>query len=106
MKSNALKKPEISRTQIEQLESMREAMDSMKKRYELLENAVKAGEQEIIYAIESGAGSPTGYDLQIRQIERRFPSWKAHYASLAGGDAAERVLAATPATIYKTLVVK
>ena len=106
MKSNAARNIQITEFQIQELLAQRESLDALKKRYELLENSVRATEQEIIVLVESGAEIRTSYDLQIRKSERRFPSWKAHFAEVAGAEAAERVLNETTPTIYKTLVVK
>lgn len=102
----ALKRSIVTRTQIQSLLAMRESLDAMKKRYDLLENSVKATEQEIIAQIESGIEVDSDYDLQIRTSERRYPAWKSYFVEVAGAAAAERVLAETLPTIYKTLIVK
>lgn len=48
--SNAvLKKPVLTRTQIQALEVMRESLEAIKKRCQLLEDGVKAAEAEIIH---------------------------------------------------------
>lgn len=106
MKSNAARKLVVGHEQIQNLLVMRESLDALKKRYELLENSVRATEQEIIALIESGTNIECAFDLQIRTTERRYPSWKSYFVEAAGAEAAERVLAATAPTIYKTLVVK
>ena len=103
--SNALRKPIIAPIQIENLLAMRESLDSLKKRYQLLEDSVKATEQEIIEQIEQGAEIAGRYVLQIRATERRFPSWKNYFVEVAGCEAAERILLNTIPTVYKNLII-
>jgi len=112
MKSNTavLKKPVISQQQIEALLVQRETLDSFKKRYELLENSVKATEQELIRLLEAGADVNADYELKIRSTERRFPHWKEHYAILANqvpsAPGTDEILANTSPSVSKVLVVK
>jgi hypothetical protein len=102
----ALKKMVITDTEIQSILAMRESLDSMKKRYELLEDSVIASEQDVIAKLEAGAEVLTDKELIVRTLERRYPSWKSYYVELAGAEAAERVLAETTPTIYKALIVK
>src|SRR5690349_19647825 len=110
MKSNALKKPVINNEQVESLLAMRESLDALKKRYELLENAVKGSEQELISLLESGAEIHSDHELMVRATERRYPHWKEAYATLSiqvpGAPNTEEVLANTVPTISKVLVIK
>ncbi len=102
----ALKKSDITDVQIQNLLAMRETLDAIKKRYELLQDSVKATEQEIMSLLESGAEVLSSQVVQIRTREARYPSWKSHYVEIAGADAAELVLNATTPTVFKTLVIK
>ena len=101
----ALSKPVLTGTQIQALEVMRESLVAIKKRYQLLEDSVKAAEADIIHALERGASAPAGLVLRIRVTERKYPSWKSHFAEVAGAEAAERVLADTSPTVHKSLVI-
>lgn len=105
MKTNALLKSAITSQEVESLIAMRVSLEGLKKRYRLLEDSVKTAELNIISRIESGTDLPERFFLQIKIIERRYPHWKAHFAELAGRNAAEEVLRQTPATITKTLVI-
>lgn len=104
--NNARKRQQISSTEIEALIARREALDGLKKRYELMEVSVRATEADLIKAIQSDADVPNGYDLQIRTTERKYPSWKSHFAAICGAEATARVLDETAPTVYKTLIVK
>ena len=101
-----LKQASVSNLEIEELIVKRETYLSFKKRFELLENDVKTIEQELIKRIESGADINSSHEIDIRASERRYPSWKTHFAAVAGADEATRVLRETIPTIRKTLVVK
>jgi hypothetical protein len=84
MKSKAaLRKQSIGYEKVQSLLAMRESLDALKRRYDLLESCVKATEREIIDLLESGTEVSCRYELQIRSIERRYPHWKELCALLA-----------------------
>lgn len=109
-RSNAGRIPAISHEKIHGLLAMRESLAAIKRRYEMLEDSVKATEAELIEGIESGCAFPPGIDLQIRTIERRYPHWKAAYAAVAaqvpGAKSVDVVLSETLPTLCKSLIVK
>ncbi len=108
--SNTALKLVVTDTQVQGLLAMRESLDSLKKRYELLENSVKAQEQEIIALVEAGATVNSSHELRIRATERRYPHWKESYAVVAAqlpsAPTTEEVLANTIPLVSKTLIIK
>jgi hypothetical protein len=68
--TTALKNRVINQQQVQALLVQREALDAIKKRYELLENSVRATEQDIIRQLEAGARAQCGHELSIRTVER------------------------------------
>ena len=104
--SSALKQPVVTNNEVLSLLAQREALESLKVRVERLSESVQAIETSIIARIEDGALVDSEHSLLVREVARRYPHWKSHFAALAGTEAAERVLADTAPTITKSLVVK
>lgn len=104
--NTARKHQQISPIEIEALVARRDALDGLKKRYDHMEASVRATEADLIEALRLGADVPQGYDLQVRTTERKYPSWKSHFAAVCGAEATARVLGETTPTIYKILIVK
>ncbi len=102
----ALKQPIVTNNEVLNLIAQREALESLKARMERLSESVKAIEASMIAKIEDGAFVDSEHSLLVKEFVRRYPHWKSHYASLAGAEAAERVLAETTPTITKSLVVR
>lgn len=96
-----------SPTDLEQLIAMRETQRSLKDRLELMDKAISEIEGRIIAQIDSGADfSRFGYSIAIQESSRRFPAWKEHFIGRLGKAEADAVLEATPATIYRKLVIR
>lgn len=104
--SSALKQPIVTNIEILSLIAQREALESLKARMERLAESVRSIENGIIAKIEDGGHIDSEHGLQIKEIARRYPSWKNHFAALAGAEAADRVLAEMAPTITKSLVIK
>lgn len=99
--------PTVEKSEIEKVLALRESRKALADRLQLIEAALSESENEIIAQIDAGADlSQTGYAISINESERRFPRWKEEFISIAGKPAADRVLEATPATVYRRLVVK
>jgi len=107
-KAAALKKIEntITRQEVEALEAMRDAYEGLKRRLELLDRQIKTSESSIIQRLDDGVASESGMDLSIHEVTRRYPSWKSHFVAATSAEAAEKVLAETPPTITRSLVVR
>jgi hypothetical protein len=104
--NTARKLQQISSTEIEAFIARRDALDGLRKRYDLMEASVRATEAGLIEAFQSGADIPHGYDVQVRTTEWKYPSWKSHFASICGAEGTARVLSETAPTVYKSLIVK
>lgn len=95
----------VSQAEIEKLLAMREAKAHLKKRLELMAESISELEESLLDKIEGGA-APQGYELSIRQSEKRFPKWKEEFINVAGKAEADAVLEATDPKIYKSLIIK
>lgn len=108
--SSALKRKFITNLQIEDFLARKTSLDSLKKRFELLEASVKTAEKEIIELIEAGAEVPPEYQIRIRNLERKYPHWKSYYASLQAqvpsAPTVEDLLKDTVPTVLKRLLIK
>lgn len=102
-----MKKPEISPSQIRSLEQIRVELRSMKKLVESLETLEAEAEQKIIAQLDAGAEPAVGgVALAIKTTERRYPHWRKLFEKHAGRALAVKILATTPATIYRALVIR
>lgn len=102
----ALRQPIITNNEVLNLLAQREALDSLKARMARLSESVQAIEASMITRIEDRAFVDSEHSLLVKEVARRYPHWKSHFAALAGAEATERVLADTAPTITKSLVVK
>ncbi len=102
----ARKTASISEEMLESLLAQRQTRDSLRKRLEMLDAAIESSESEVISLLESGATQPAGYEIEVKVTERRYPSWKSHFAEIAGAEETERVLRETIPTITKSLIVR
>ncbi len=107
-KAAALKMIEntITRQEVEALEAMRDAYEGLKRRLDLLDRQIETSESSIIQRLDEGAASESGMDLSIHEVARRYPSWKSHFVAATSAEAAEKVLAETPPTITRSLIVR
>lgn len=97
----------VEKVKVEQILAMRETRKALQERLELVEKALSTAEDEIIGLIELGADvASAGYALSVNESQRRYPAWKEHFISFMGKAKADDILEATPATIYKKLVIK
>ena len=84
---------------------LRESKSLLKKRLAELDENLEQAEFDVIKRIEDGAPVHTTHQLNVRETQRHFPSWKDAFISVAGINAAARVLANTKPQIYKSLVI-
>lgn len=97
----------VEKSQIEQILALRESRKALADRLELIEKSLSEAETQIIFAIDSGANvANAGYAVSISETERRYPKWKEEFISVAGKAAADKVLEATPANVYRKLIIK
>lgn len=96
----------VNSEEIFDLTLKREALTALKRRYEEMEDIVKASEQALIAKVDQGAEIPHGFNLVISQKEIRHVSWKTELAALVGADAVTAVLLRTKPTVYRHLIIK
>lgn len=96
----------ITRQEVEALEAMRDAYEGLKRRLDLLGHQIETSESSIIQRLDHGVASESGMDLSIHEVARRYPSWKSHFVAATSAEAAEKVLAETPPTITRSLIVR
>lgn len=107
MKSNAVTKPVITATEVNEFLAMKESIAALKRRIELLTKSVNQTEENLIAKIDLGANAAAcGFLLSVRDSEKRFPAWKEHYISACGKEAADRILESTEAKLYRDLIFK
>lgn len=106
--TSALNRVEVLRTsQVENLLAMKETQKALRDRLAIMDQAIEKQESEIVGMLERGCdASRCGYLIAIDEVSRRYPKWKEEFISRMGKPAADAVLAATPATVSKRLVVK
>ncbi len=85
--------------------NLRESKAFIKKRLEQIDSDLTALEDELIARIEGGARSESRYPISIKTSERRYPSWKDAFISVAGASEAEKVINSTTPTISKAIVI-
>lgn len=107
-KATALKKTRnvITRQDVEALEAMQDAREGLKRRLDLLDRQIETSESSIIQRLDEGGASEPGINLSIHEVARRYPSWKSHFVAATSAEAAEKVLADTPPTITRSLIVR
>lgn len=107
MNSNAVKKPVITAKEVLEYLALRESIQGLKRRVELLDESLGQAELGLIAKLDFGADTEgCGFLLSIRETSKRFPAWKEHYISACGKNAADRILGSTEAKLYRDLVVK
>lgn len=107
MKSSAEVMAGISDSDVERYLSQRESAKRFKRLLERIQESLRSAEQGIIAKLDQGADvSWCSFGLQVKEALRRFPSWKDHFISLAGKEAADRIVETTTPKIYRNLVVE
>lgn len=107
MNPNAVKKPFITAAEVNEYLALKESIQALKRRTELLTKSLGHSEANMIAKIDSAAdASACGYTLGVRESEKRFPAWKEHFIAKCGKTAADRILETTDAKLYRDLVVK
>lgn len=107
MNSNALNKPVITSTEINEYLALKESISALKRRIEVLTKSTDKLEETIVSKLDFGGdASACGYLLSVRQSEKRFPAWKEHFIQACGKQEADRILESTESKIYRDLVVK
>jgi hypothetical protein len=107
MNSNAVKKPVVRVTKINEYLALKESIAALKRRTETLVKLADQAEEIIVSKLDFGADfSASGFLLSVRQTEKRFPAWKEHFIEACGKQDADRVLESTEAKLYRDLVIK
>jgi len=110
MNPNRLKKsqaPQINQTSIESILAMRETQRALKDRLRVMDDALDKAESTLIDAIDNGVDlSSIGYNVEVQENTRRYPAWKEHFISRLGKSEADAVMASTPETFHRKLVIK
>lgn len=102
----ALIKPTIGADELLDLSLKRETLGALKRRYEALQQVVKATESDLIGRIDSGSSLPDGHSVMVSEKAIRHVSWRSEFCSVAGNEAAEAAVKRTEPTVYRSLVFK
>lgn len=107
MNPNAIKKPIITASDVNEYLALKESIQALKRRIEMLTESLDQSETTLISKLDFGADtSACGFNLSIRETEKRFPAWKEHYIEACGKEAADDILEGTQAKVYRDLVIK
>lgn len=107
MNPNAIKKQIISLTEVNEYLALKESIQALKRRIELLTEGLDQSEKNIIAKLDLGANSfNCGLELTIRESQKRFPAWKEHFLAKCGKEAADEILSNTEPKIYRDLIIK
>jgi hypothetical protein len=99
--------PIVTNAEVAQILVLREAKESLKRRFELIEQSLDEAEAIVIAKLDAGALlDGCAHQVEIKISERRYPAWRDHFVNLAGKDLADQVLKDTPAKVYRHLMVK
>lgn len=85
--------------------NLRESKAFIKKRLEQIDSDLAALEDDLIARIEDGARIESHHYVSIKTTERRYPSWKDAFISVAGELEAKRIIDATTPTLSKSVVI-
>lgn len=85
--------------------NLRESKAFLKKRIEQIDSELTTVEEELIKRIEAGARIESRNPVSIKTSERRCPSWKDEFISVAGESKAKKVIDSTTPTISKSIVI-
>lgn len=95
----------ITDVEIIKLMNLRESKVFIKKRLEQIDSDLTALEEELIVRIEAGAPIECPHPISVKTSERRYPSWKDAFISIAGEPKAKKVIDSTAPTITKSIVI-
>ena len=104
-RQNHFKAPLINARDVLRLESLQQQKRALAASLDEIIEEIKALEARMIQALDQGAESPRGVNLEIKVVERRYPSWKEHYTSALGAEAARAILEQTSPTVTRSLLV-
>src|ERR1700730_7335305 len=105
MKSNAVKKEIVTVHEVEQALALRETLQGLKKRMDLIETSLQETETTIISKLDAGADfSSCGYSIFVKEVQKRYPSWKEEFLSRLGKSEADAVMETTEPKIYRNLI--
>lgn len=100
-------RPVINPTDIQQIIAMREAREALRKRSELIDEALGGLEAKIVALVDSGADTANlGAVVSVHETSRRYPAWKEHFISRLGKFEADAVLESTIPSVSRKLVLK
>lgn len=97
--------PAITNADVIKLMNLRESKAFIKKRLEQIDSDLATLEEVLIARIEAGARIESHHPVSIKTRERRYPSWKEEFISVAGESKAKKVIESTTPTISKSLVI-
>lgn len=95
----------ITEIEVLKLMNLRESKAFIKKRLEQIDCDLAALEDDIIVRIESGARIESPHPICVKITERRYPSWKDAFITVAGELEAKKVIDSTTPTISKSIVI-
>lgn len=95
----------VTDTEIIKLLNLRESKTFIKKRLEQIDSELTTVEEELIARIEAGARIESHHPVSVKTSERRCPSWKDEFISVAGESKARKVIDSTTPTISKSIVI-
>lgn len=95
----------ITDIEVMKLMNLRESKTFIKKRLEQIDSDLAALEDDLIARIESGARIESHHPISIKTSERRCPSWKEAFITVAGEPEAKKVINSTDPTISKSIVI-
>lgn len=95
----------LNRSKVGILVELRNRRDVLAKELEVLNEQVKALDDEVIAYLESGGNPLQDYYLSIEVTTRVIPKWKVEFVKALGEAAAKAVQDRTPPTTYKKLII-
>ena len=102
----------ITRDEIQRLQSFRAKIKALSEEIEVAKVAENELGTVIARKLDAGALNRSGFDLSIRESERRYPKWRELFVStlsslgLDGAMEAETELKRTQATVYRDVIVR
>lgn len=98
--------PRITIQEVQSLQSLRSRQQELRHELDLVDASVTEVEHSVLAKLDQGATPPTGFDLVVKTFQRRYPAWKEWFIRFNGKAKADRILAKTPASISKTVLIR
>lgn len=95
----------VTNIDVAKILNLRESKAFLKKRLAQIDSDLTALEEELIARIEAGARIESHHPVSIKTSERRCPSWKDEFISVAGESKAKKVIDSTTPTTSKSIVI-